>query len=156
MAVLYEVGVFAFCAFYFLNASQIPFGTLKEPGAGFFPLILAYVGLVVSMSLLASALHRRITARGGTRREESRRPGRPIVPLDMVAFGAVVVVFSLLFEVVGVVLGIFALTVALGKVCGLEGWPRPLGIGAATSASIYVVFVLIFRIPMPVWPAGLS
>lgn len=155
MSALYEIGVLLFCLFYIYSALRIPFGTLAEPGPGFFPLILAFLGLAVSLALLVSTLWRR------PRTQESGS-GEKVVPAtgfgggrDLIVFVAAIVVFGLCFETVGVVLGLIILTVALCRICGLEGWRKPLVVGVVTSLSVYAVFALIFKIPMPNGPLDL-
>ncbi len=120
------------------DASHYPMGTLLRMGPGFFPAILACIMLVLGTILLLQGLSRQSV-------EPTRFLLRPVV---MISLG--IASFAVLLER----LGLAPATTALVFLSSLsEPMLRPLrslALAGAMVALVYVVFIAILRLPIPV------
>ena len=145
---LFELSVFALCLFYLFHALRLPFGELAETGPGFFPAILGVCGLTITGVLLINSF---LETRGlplGRRLfhgHDIDLTGNRVLFIYILAMIAFVMVFDLL----GGIVAIFLLTFGLSKICGLKGWWRPALLGTITTACLYVIFGIAFRINLP-------
>lgn len=145
---LFEICALLLCLFYLYHAFQLPFGTLAETGPGFFPIMLGLLGsLVAAVLLVQSALETRQLPLVGRLLH-----GRTIDLAgnrDLLLFILSTVVFIMVFEFLGGIIAILLLVVVLSKICGLRGWLKPTLLGVITTACLYVVFAMAFRINLP-------
>jgi hypothetical protein len=134
------------CSLYFYQSMKLEYGTLSAPGPGFLPVVLGFLGTMIVAGLLIGTLMNKKRSREDASAEDAKSTAsyRPLV-YCIAALTALI----LLFEVIGVIPGLFALTILLSKICGLKGWGKPLILGAVTAMAIYTVFAIIFHIPMP-------
>lgn len=121
------------------GALQVPVGTFRMPGAGFFPLVLGLALGALSLGLLGMSLT------GGA--DESTRvwPNRP----EVVYLVVTVVAAIGLFERVG-----FLLTMALFlgvaiRVLAKKSWVTATGVALVGSVASYVVFGRVLQIALP-------
>jgi len=118
------------------------FGSLAEPGSGFFPCV---VGLV----LAAAALPTGVSA--------LRRPARGPAPPPLGAAGVRrillmltgFVAWLLLLPPAGYVAATLVVAIAMSRTVGLEGWLRPIGLGVALAAALYLLFDVFFYVDLP-------
>ena len=127
---------------------QLPLGTLRAPGSGFFPFAL---GLML-VALAAGELLRLHLAR------PKPAPAAPAPAADgaarrVVLFMAVVAVSTALLQPIGYVASSFLLMLGLLRVLG-SSWSASALIAALSAAACYILFVLWLRIPMPAGPLG--
>jgi putative tricarboxylic transport membrane protein len=122
-----------------LEALQVPLGTFRMPGAGFFPLCLGLTLAGLSVALLAMGLVS--PAREATR-------VWPKQPEVLYLVGSIIAA-TWLFERAGFLL---TMTLFLGvamRVLGKLKWPAAVGLALAGSASSYLVFSRALQIALP-------
>lgn len=125
---------------------QLPLGTLRAPGSGFFPFAL---GLMLVALAAAELLRLRL----------ARPKPAPVAPAAdgaarrVLLFMAVVAVTTALLQPIGYVGSSFLLMLGLLRVLGLR-WGASALIAALSAAACYALFVLWLRIPMPAGPLG--
>lgn len=123
---------------------KLPVGTWKSPAPGFFPLVLSFLLSVVAAFLLWTAL-----AKG--KKEASRiaffasSAGRTRVWLTVLAL----VFFNLSLETLGFLLTSFLFLAFLIRVLSSQKWMVILGGSFLFSFSLYVLFDLLFKLPLP-------
>jgi len=133
---------------------QLPLGTLRAPGSGLFPLVLA----VLLMGLAAAQAARLLFARrkaaaapGPTPKAASRWPDA--AAQRVLLFIGVVALTIALLQPVGYVASTFLLMLGLLRIFG-SGWRASLLIAAGAAAAAHVLFVRWLDIPMPAGPFG--
>lgn len=145
--VYFEIGLLFVCSFYFFNSLKLDYGTLAAPGPGFLPVVLGFLGTLISVCLLIGAFMSPKKS-GGESGPAGEAAGvaryRPMI-LYIITLAALIA----FFEALGTIPALLVATVIFSKICGLKGWLKPLILGAATSATLYAVFAGIFDIQMP-------
>lgn len=134
-AALIGIGLFALYA-----RTGLPLGTLREPGAGFFPAAVA-VALILFAAL----------ALGSRTSEMNKPPAEPGGVAGVWILIALLAAYGWFLQPVGFVL---CTTVLLGVVLrglGAVGWPSTIVCAAGGAAGCYFLFT---RLGMPL-PAGL-
>ena len=126
-------------AFICVEALQVPFGGLRMPGAGFFPLLLGVALGVFSLMLLGTSL---LTPAAGT---PDVRPERPEVFYLVGSIFAAV----LLFELAGFLLTMALFTAVAMKVLGSMSWATAVVLAVVGSVTAYVVFSRVLLIALP-------
>ena len=126
-------------AFICVEALQVPFGGLRMPGAGFFPLLLGVALGVFSLMLLGTSL---LTPAAGS---PDVRPERPEVFYLVGSIFAAV----LLFELAGFLLTMVLFTAVAMKVLGSMSWVTAILFGVVGSVTAYVVFSRVLLIALP-------
>ena len=126
-------------AFICFEALQVPFGGLRMPGAGFFPLLLGVALGVFSLMLLGTSL---LTPAAGS---PDVRPERPEVFYLVGSIFAAV----LLFELAGFLLTMALFTAVAMKVLGSMSWATAVVLAVVGSVTAYVVFSRVLLIALP-------
>jgi hypothetical protein len=125
---------------------QLPLGTLRLPGTGFFPLVL---GLLL-MGLAAAQ---------GIRLRLAQAPAKPPAPpvegaaRRVALFIGVVALAIVLLQPAGYVAAMLVLMVGLLRVLGVA-WGTSALIAACSALASHFVFVRWLGIPMPAGPLG--
>lgn len=164
----FELGMLFVCSFYLYHALKIPFGTMDQPGPGFFPIVLGIVGFTISLMLvLIGAVSSTVM-----KQEEGEQPDPESPAITLTAFMkqeegedgwqatvenkrkfiSIIFLFALFaisFEIVGALIGLVLLTMILCKIYGMRGWLYPFITGTCSSVSIYFIFAVIFKISLP-------
>jgi putative tricarboxylic transport membrane protein len=147
--ILFEIGILLFSLFYFLSSTKLEMGELSRPGPGLFPLVLGAAGVVIASLLVAGSYLRK-------KREGKKEP--PSLDqvqeskkgfLRIVGYVLTLTALVCFYEVLGSLVGFFLVTVMFGKISGMRGWRQPFLLGLCTSVSIYVIFGLWFKLPLP-------
>jgi putative tricarboxylic transport membrane protein len=112
-------------------------GSLNDPGAGLWPLIVSCLTVIGSVALL---LHRDFSDHepftgGGTR--------------AVAAAVAGMTGYALLFPHTGFTLPAFALLAFWIRVLGQESWRLTLAVSAAASTAFFCLFALVLQVPLP-------
>jgi hypothetical protein len=140
------IALFAFGAVTAALSLQLPLGTLRLPGTGFFPLVL---GLLL-MGLAATQ---------GVRLHLAKAPAAPpALPPEGAArrvslFIGVVALATALLQPAGYVAATLVLMVGLLRVLGVA-WETSALIAACSALASHFVFVRWLGIPMPTGPLG--
>jgi hypothetical protein len=152
--ILFEIGVLLFSLFYLFGSAKLEMGELSRPGPGFFPIVLGAAGVVIASLLVAGTYlqqkkerEKEAPPRGieSPSQEKDARQGF----IRIVAFILALTALVGLYEILGSFVGFFIVTVIFGKITGMRGWGRPLLLGFCTSAGIYILFGLWFKLPLP-------
>jgi putative tricarboxylic transport membrane protein len=119
-------------------------GHLTQPGTGYLPLALGIILVLLSLILLIG----RMKKAGGT--EQSSPPDFHPEGWKRVAYTVLVLVVAAFFlEQVGYLLTFFLLIMLLMKGVERQSWKRVLLTALLTTAGVYVVFVLLLEVQLP-------
>jgi putative tricarboxylic transport membrane protein len=124
------------------ESAKLPFGTVRNPGPGFFPWWTSVVLDLLALILLAQALTLRSTAVG----KGSGRIAK--VAALLIVLGAYIV----LLDPLGYLLSTFLLVLFMLRWIDTQRWTVALGMAAITSVVSYVVFAIWLSIPLPRGP----
>ena len=122
-----------------LEALQVPFGGLRMPGAGFFPMLLG-----VTLSVLAVILF----ALGWASREVDSQRVWPDTP-DVLYVTAILILSAWLFERAGFLISMAVFLAVSIKVLGRGRWWTALATAVVGSVTSYWVFGRLLQISLP-------
>ena len=124
------------------TAADYGIGTPRRMGPGFFPFYLGLIGTVLGALMVIRAFT--APASGGTR-----------IPLRRLFFiGAAFLLFALAIEPLGLILTLIG-TTFLGAFADEEARPvQSLILAVGLAVAIWVVFVLLLGLTIPVWPGA--
>jgi putative tricarboxylic transport membrane protein len=129
----------AFGAAALYEASKLPFGTVHNPGQGFFPWWTGAVIVLLALILLFQA----VRSRSSAAREHSGRIVK--VAALLVVLGA----YTFLLEPLGYMLSTFLLVLFMLRATDPQRWAVALGMAAITAVGSYVVFAMWLSVPLP-------
>lgn len=133
------IALFAFGAITAGLSLQLPLGTVRLPGSGFFPLALGLLLMALSAAQ-GIRVHLAPPATSSAENGSTRR---------VVLFMAAVAAATALLSTLGYALVSFLMMLALLRILGLQDW-RVCGLVALGSAAAsHVLFVHWLRIPLP-------
>jgi hypothetical protein len=119
------------------EASQYPMGSMLRMGPGFFPCVVAAIIVLLGLVLIAASFRPRPNSGGVEIRLRS-----------MLTIGLAIVLFALLLERFGLIPATIALVV-VSSLAEPRWRPRRAAILAlAMTTFIYVLFILVLRIPI--------
>jgi putative tricarboxylic transport membrane protein len=124
------------------ESAKLPFGTIHNPGQGFFPLWISAVILVLALLLLVQAL----TSRSSVAREGFGRIAK------VVALLVVLAAYTFLLDPLGYPICTFLLVLFMLRVLDPQRWTVALSMAALTAVGTYVVFAIWLSIPLPRGP----
>ncbi len=124
------------------ESAKLPFGTVHNPGPGFFPWWTSGGIVVLALLLLAQAL----TSSSSTAHEG---PGRIT---KVAALLVVLVVYTFLLEPLGYPLCTFLLVLFMLRVTDPQRWVVALSMSAITAVGSYVLFAVWLSVPLPPGP----
>jgi putative tricarboxylic transport membrane protein len=121
-----------------LQAGQLPFGSFRMPGAGFFPLLLGVILSLLSLILLATSLlgHPETVPMSSVRREV------------FYLMGAILTV-PWLFERLGFLCTMVLFLGVLLKALGKFNWTATIVVAVVGSVAAYVLFSRVLLIGLP-------
>jgi hypothetical protein len=131
-------------AFICFEALQVPFGSVRMPGAGFFPLLLGVTLGVLSLLLLGTSL-----LDAGGESLDVRPERREVFQLTASIFVAV-----FLFEWAGFLLTMALFAAVVMKMLGTMSWGTAVVLALLGSVTAYIVFgrVLLIALPSGILP----
>jgi putative tricarboxylic transport membrane protein len=121
------------------EALQVPVGSFRMPGAGFFPLVLGVTLSVFSLMLLGTSL---LSPAGAS---TQFRPERP----EVLYLAGSMFVAVWLFERAGFVLTMALFAGVVMKVLGKMNWVAAVTLALVGSVAAYVVFSRVLLIALP-------
>lgn len=124
------------------ESAKLPFGTVRNPGPGFFPWWISAVIVLLALVYLVQAL----TSRSSTTREG---PGRIA---KVAALLVVLSAYTFLIEPLGYPLCTFLLVLFMLRSTDPQRWAVALGMAAITAVGSYVVFAIWLSVPLPRGP----
>jgi uncharacterized membrane protein YfhO len=130
--------------FYLVEALKMPFGGMSEPGSGFVPVVIAVIGLLISLGLTLKNVWSKAVEKLETfTRQEILR---------IIGYLIVLVVFVSAFKTLGIAI-IFLTVLALSKISALQGWFRPVVLASGATLGVYVLFYVLLDVPLPLGPS---
>jgi putative tricarboxylic transport membrane protein len=131
-------------AFICVEALQVPFGSVRMPGAGFFPLILGLAVGAFSLMLLGVTL---TSPPGAAAHVWPERP-------EVVYLAGTLLASVWLFERAGFLLTMTLFLAVAMRVLGKMSWLRALVLALVGSVAAYVVFSrgLLIALPSGILP----
>jgi putative tricarboxylic transport membrane protein len=138
---VFFAGVSVFCALYLAWALRMPFGGVRNPGPGFFPVILGLTGVAIALGFVVKALVEGRMVRGA-----------PLPKAALARLAGYIVTIGLYAatqSIVGTYVGIFVLVLVLSKLSGLGGWTKPVALAGGCAAAAYGLFGLLLGVPLP-------
>lgn len=137
---------FLFGAGIMWGAARLPFGTIRQPGAGAFPLA---IGLALMVLGAALALPRQ-TVPAVPAEDAGEGQPEPWGRTRVAAICAMIAVYVLILPAAGFLAATMVLMVALYAAGAERGFGlRPLIAGVLTAAAAYVLFVWLLAVPLP-------
>jgi len=140
-----------------LLSLDLPLGTLRMPGSGFFPLVLGLMlaGLAAVHGVqLYLARPQQPAAKAGSAAAGPSWRLADATRRVLLFMGAVALATALL-QALGYTLTSFLLMLALLQILGMRGWAVRGVIALSTAGVCYVVFVRWLMIPLPAgWLGG--
>jgi hypothetical protein len=138
-------------------ARQLPYEAEYGPGPGFLPLWLGSALVVLSVFLMRNALKLESSPVSTTEGENPARffefaPGA-LVP--WLVFFASTVAVAFFFEQLGFALAIGLYMLVTMRWVARQSWPWTILLALATPFVVYLLFVRLLRVPLPLTPAGL-
>lgn len=127
-----------------------PFGSLRSPGAGFFPLFFSLLLVTLAMAIVVNTFL-------GKKEEQSNVPSAPAKGSAKNILLAILSLlgFRLLLPVIGFAPTTFLFIFFLGKYLAHYDW-KATGVLALTAASLsYFIFQFLLKIPFPAGIFGL-
>ena len=121
------------------EALQVPLGSFRMPGAGFFPLLLGVTLGVFSLMLLGTSL---LSPAGAP---TPVRPERP----EVLYLVGIIFVAAWLFEPAGFLLSMALFASVVMKVLGTMNWVTAVVLAVVGSVTAYVVFSRVLLIALP-------
>jgi hypothetical protein len=136
-----------FALWFGVAARQYPYWSETGPGSGFLPFWLSLAMGILAVLLLFSA------ARPGSAGDEAWAP-RGASLVRIVAVGVTTVVFVLVMEYVGMILGTGLFLFVMLRLVERYPWTRSIGVALGGAAGTYLLFVHWLRVPFPAGPFG--
>jgi len=124
------------------ESARLPFGTIHNPGEGFFPWWASVTAVLLATILVIQALN----SRSSSARDESRRLVKVIVLLVILA------AYTFLLDPLGYPICTFLLVLFMLRVLDPQRWRVALSIAVLTAAGSYVVFAVWLSVPLPRGP----
>ena len=132
----------AFGAAAAFESAKLPFGTIHNPGQGFFPWWTSVVVVLLATILLIQALK----LRASTALDKSGRIAKVVALL--VVLGA----YTFLLDPLGYPICTFLLVLFMLRVLDPQRWTVALSMAALTAVGTYVVFAIWLSVPLPRGP----
>jgi putative tricarboxylic transport membrane protein len=124
----------------FIASMKLPFGTVSAPAAAFFPAVLAALLAMTSLLALVSALR----SSDETAVEAERLRWKKIV----LTVGSLLV-FALLFEILGYLAATFLFIVFLLRAVEQKSWGLAVAVAFSASFFSYLIFSFLLGAPLP-------
>jgi putative tricarboxylic transport membrane protein len=121
------------------ESAKLPFGTVHNPGQGFFPWWTSVIIILLALILLVRALRLRSSAT----QEKSGRIAR------VAALLVVLAAYSFLLDPLGYPLCTFLLVLFMLRATDPQRWTVALGMALITAVGSYIVFAVGLGVPLP-------
>jgi hypothetical protein len=138
-------------AFYLYEAAKIPFGSIGMPGAGFMPVVIGVLLLVLCALLVVKELllRRRTGENAPIDLWEEGDVSPDVVQRKALLLGGAFIVYAFAFSTVGFVVSTVLILWASLMVFEFRGWLVSFVIAAAMTAVGYMIFALWLDVQFP-------
>ncbi len=134
------MGLFGGAGYLGLSA-QLPFGKLDQPGAGVFPVIVAFLLMIASLATMWEGWQLGLEEQVDLPAGPDRRRLAYLIGL--------VCGYFLTLPWLGQIISSTLFCLLLMRILSNLHWPRLVANSLAISMTLYVGFVLILKVPMP-------
>jgi hypothetical protein len=125
-----------------LEAVQLPFGTLRAPQSGFWPLILGILLLFFSLIHFGKTLKKKVERENSFWSQSGAWKRIGLVAGSLIAF-------ALVFEPLGYLLAVFLLMSFLLRIIKPMKWWLVVVVGLLSSVLSYLIFGVLLSTPLP-------
>src|SRR5437899_1672465 len=132
----------AFGAAAAFESAKLPFGTIHNPGQGFFPWWASVLVVLLATILLIQVLK----LRASNALDKSGRIAK------VAALLVVLAAYTFLLDPLGYPICTFLLVLFMLRATDPQRWPVALGVAAITAVGTYVVFAIWLSVPLPRGP----
>ena len=126
------------------QASRLPMGEMREPGAGFFPLLLAVITGILALLALIQALK----AKPALPQEEERSE-EPFRWWSIAIILVALVAYALTLQTVGFMINTFWFMLLLVKVVEPQSWTKSLVAALITAVTSELFFNTLLSAQIP-------
>ncbi len=126
------------------QASQLPMGEMREPGAGFFPLLIAVVIGLLAVLALIQALQKK-----SGKRLENARSVEPFRWWNLVIIATALTAYALTLQKVGFLINTFLLMLLLVKMIEPQSWTKSLIAALITAVVSELFFNVLLNAQIP-------
>jgi putative tricarboxylic transport membrane protein len=128
------------------EAFRLPMGVMRDPGAGFFPLLVALLTGILAMIALAQALRQK--------REKTDGPQPPLCAEPFRWWNLVIIVaalsaYGLTLQTIGFMVDTFLFMLILVKVIEPQSWTKSLIAALITAVSSELFFNVLLQAQIP-------
>ena len=132
----------ALAGFVLLESRHLTFGSMRVPQTGFFPTVLGFLLLIISLVLFAQTL----LGAGSNRHPDTiLREGWIRIGVTLAAM----IGFAVVLERLGFLLTTFFLMMLLLRAIESQRWSKVVFVAVLTALASYAIFGWILGIPLP-------
>jgi putative tricarboxylic transport membrane protein len=124
------------------EAFRLPLGEIKDPGPGFFPLL---IGLVTGLLALIALFHSLREKKGAS----ASRPAEPLRWWNLVVILAALMAYALTLEKVGFMINTFLFMFLLLKVVDPQTWKKAVLAASITAVTSDLFFNVLLGAQIP-------
>ena len=128
----------------FLLSLRYPFGSLRAPGAGLFPMIASTILMIFSGFIMGHSFFKKHMEDA----KSSFFPGKEAPKRILLGF-SFLLMFRYLFPIIGFAPSAFCFICVLSKFLGHYSWKASLLISTCSALGSYFLFQVFLKIQMP-------
>lgn len=128
-----------------LGSMQYPFGRSAQPGPGYFPLLLSLLLLLLGSVIFVKSVIVPYKAPDDL---------GPIAWRPLIVVMAAIGLFGFLLPRAGLVITFPTVVLVTGMASRDFRWRSSLAYAGMLTALAWLIFVVLLRLPLPVWPVG--
>ena len=137
------LGLFGIAVLYSIGCIGLKLGTLRKPGPGLFP------SLIAAALLLCTALH---TYKVFTKKAETSAPPEGAQTVNLRAWAGIAIcvfAYPALLMALDFVLSTFVTVMAMLLILRFKSWPVCLLVSLFTAIACFVVFAMLLGVALP-------
>lgn len=128
------------------EAFRLPMGEMRDPGAGFFPLLIALVTGLLALIALVQAFRTKREQRDGS---QVSRPEEPFRWWSLVIIVAALGAYALTLQEIGFLVNTFLFMFLLVKVIEPQSWAKSLIAALITAVVSELFFNVLLKAQIP-------
>ena len=128
------------------EAFRLPMGQMRDPGAGFFPLLIALLTFVLALIALVQALRQKGENKDGGQASPSAEPFRW---WNLVIIVAALGAYALTLQTIGFMVNTFCFMLLLVKVIEPQSWAKSLIAALITAVVSELFFNVLLQAQIP-------
>lgn len=133
-------GMMVFCGIFVVTSMKMDIGSMSQPGPGFLPLILGWMGIIIVGFLLLT--------KSSPENKEAITDFTAAGLKRFASYMLTIMLFTFLYNELGPA-ALFLLIIILAKTSGFESLPHAILFAGIFTAIVYVSFWYLLAIPLP-------